>query len=115
MEANPDSLTPELIRDIYALGVNRPSIGVQSFDDGLLETLDRIHDSARAKPKRCSMRAGALKTYQSTLCAACLARRQKCSNPMCKPRSTGVTHVSVYPLTIEDHTRFAEDGRLGRD
>lgn len=28
MEANPDSLTPELIRDIYALGVNRLSIGV---------------------------------------------------------------------------------------
>lgn len=44
MEANPDSLTPELIRDIYALGVNRLSIGVQSFDDGLLRTLDRIHD-----------------------------------------------------------------------
>ena len=41
MEANPDSLTPELIRDIYALGVNRLSIGVQSFDDGLLKQMDR--------------------------------------------------------------------------
>ena len=36
MEANPESLTPELIRDVYALGVNRVSSGVQSFDDGLL-------------------------------------------------------------------------------
>ena len=36
MEANPESLTERMVRDIWALGVNRLSIGVQSFDDGLL-------------------------------------------------------------------------------
>ena len=33
MEANPESLTSSMVRDIWALGVNRLSIGVQSFDD----------------------------------------------------------------------------------
>ena len=41
MEANPESLTPNMVRDIWALGVNRLSIGVQSFDD-----------KVRARPRR---------------------------------------------------------------
>ena len=41
MEANPESLTEAMVRDIWALGVNRLSIGVQSFDDDLLRQMDR--------------------------------------------------------------------------
>ena len=41
MEANPESLTERMVRDVWALGVNRLSIGVQSFDDGLLKQMDR--------------------------------------------------------------------------
>ena len=41
MEANPESLTERMVRDIWALGVNRLSIGVQSFDDDLLKQMDR--------------------------------------------------------------------------
>ena len=45
MEANPESLTERMVRDIWALGVNRLSIGVQSFDDDVLRTLGRAHSS----------------------------------------------------------------------
>ena len=48
MEANPESLTPNMVRDIWALGVNRLSIGVQSFDDKVLETIGRAHDAQAA-------------------------------------------------------------------
>ena len=43
MEANPESLTAGMVRDIYALGVNRLSIGVQSFNDRVLALLGRAH------------------------------------------------------------------------
>ena len=49
MEANPESLTPAMVRDIWALGVNRLSIGVQSFDDNVLATLGRAHNAEGAK------------------------------------------------------------------
>ena len=49
MEANPESLTERMVRDIWALGVNRLSIGVQSFDDDVLRTLGRAHSSDDAR------------------------------------------------------------------
>ena len=49
MEANPESLTEPMVKDLWALGVNRLSLGVQSFDDGMLKTLGRVHDAEGAK------------------------------------------------------------------
>jgi oxygen-independent coproporphyrinogen-3 oxidase len=106
MEANPESLTPELIRDVYALGVNRLSIGVQSFDDCLLKTLDRIHDSARAEE---AVRA-ALERFENVsidlMCGIPGQTPDMFLADLQKAVDLGVTHVSVYPLTIEDHTPF---------
>ena len=49
MEANPESIDERLIRDIWALGVNRLSIGVQSFDDDVLAILGRAHSGLDAQ------------------------------------------------------------------
>ena len=49
MEANPESLTAPMVRDIWALGVNRLSLGVQSFDDEVLRILGRAHDAEAAR------------------------------------------------------------------
>ena len=106
MEANPDSLTPELIRDIYALGVNRLSIGVQSFDDGLLETLDRIHDSARAKQAVLDARERFENVSVDLMCGVPGQTPEMFEADVQTAVDLGVTHVSVYPLTIEDHTPF---------
>ena len=42
-----------MVRDIWALGVNRLSIGVQSFDDAVLRTLGRAHDADAARTGYC--------------------------------------------------------------
>src|SRR5579885_2677952 len=48
LEANPGTVDEPYLRGLLSLGVNRLSLGVQSFDDGELRRLDRIHDSAKA-------------------------------------------------------------------
>ena len=50
MEANPESLTAPMVRDIWALGVNRLSLGVQSFDDEVLSILGRAASASWARP-----------------------------------------------------------------
>jgi putative oxygen-independent coproporphyrinogen III oxidase len=49
IEVNPDDVTPHLLEAYRALGANRLSIGVQSFDDGELRLLGRRHNVARAE------------------------------------------------------------------
>lgn len=49
LEANPESVTVERLRDVRAAGVNRLSIGVQSFDDLELSRLGRAHTAAGAR------------------------------------------------------------------
>ncbi len=115
MEANPESLTPALIRDIYALGVNRLSIGVQSFDDGLLKTMDRVHDAARAEQ---AVREAQERFDNVSIDLMCGIPGQTPDMFLADLRRAvelDVTHVSVYPLTIEEGTpfqRMVESGQM---
>lgn len=106
MEANPESITPELVRDIYALGVNRLSIGVQSFDDGLLKTLDRVHDGARAEEAVRMAQERFENVSVDLMCGIPGQTPEVFLESLRKAIDLGVTHMSVYPLTIEDHTPF---------
>lgn len=48
LEANPDDLTPAILQTYREVGINRLSLGVQSFDDGELQFLGRRHDAPQA-------------------------------------------------------------------
>ncbi len=47
-EANPDDLTPEYLKQIYSTGINRLSIGIQSFQDEFLKKMNRRHNAVQA-------------------------------------------------------------------
>mgnify|MGYP001172717177 CR=1 FL=1 len=49
IEANPESITQEKLADFRSLGINRLSLGVQSFQPAILDTLGRAHSAARAR------------------------------------------------------------------
>ena len=49
MEVNPDDITPEYASNMFRLGINRVSMGVQSFDDKNLKWMNRRHTSAQAE------------------------------------------------------------------
>ena len=106
MEANPESLSERMVKDIWAMGVNRLSIGVQSFDDAVLATLGRAHDADAA---RNAVRTAHERFENVSVDLMCGIPGQSAESFRASVREAielGVTHVSVYPLTIEPHTPF---------
>lgn len=108
MEANPESVTPELIKDVFALGVNRLSLGVQSFDDEVLAILGRAHNAVQAKDAVLC----ALERFENVsidlMCGIPGQSEQSLEASLKIAIEMGVPHISVYPLTIEDHTPFQQ-------
>ena len=106
MEANPESVDDRLIKDVWALGVNRLSLGVQSFDDEVLGILGRAHDANTA------MRAirDAHERFENVsvdlMCGIPGQSDESFASSVESAIEAGVTHVSIYPLTIEEHTPF---------
>lgn len=106
VEANPESLTEEIVKDIYALGVNRLSIGVQSFNDEVLKTLFRIHDSNQAKKAIEIAKLRFENVSIDLMCGIYGQSEQIWKNDLKTAVELDVQHVSVYPLTVEPKTKF---------
>lgn len=114
VEANPESLDSRLVADIWALGANRISIGVQSFDDSLLQVLGRIHSSDDAKNAICHARTRFENISIDLMCGLPGQTLQQFSDSLDEAICMDVPHVSIYPLTIEKGTRFEREMRKGR-
>lgn len=114
MEANPESLTERMVRDVWALGVNRLSIGVQSFDDAVLHILGRAHtaDDARKAIERARTRLDNVSV--DLMCGIPGQTSDSFATSVREAIERGATHVSVYPLTIEPHTSFDTAVLAGR-
>lgn len=106
MEANPESLTEQMVRDVWALGVNRLSIGVQSFDDDVLSVLGRCHDACAAQNAVEIARNRFDNVSVDLMCGIPGQSEDSFANSVREVIRLGVTHVSVYPLTIEEGTPF---------
>ena len=106
MEANPESLTSSMVRDVWALGVNRVSIGVQSFDDHVLGILGRAHDAQGAKRAIACARERFENVSVDLMCGIPGQSIESFEDSVNTAIDCGVSHVSVYPLTIEPHTPF---------
>ncbi|WP_283170414.1 radical SAM family heme chaperone HemW [Curtanaerobium respiraculi] len=106
MEANPESLTDRMVKDIFALGVNRLSIGVQSFDDEVLGKLGRIHDAAAARRAVETAHERFDNVSVDLMCGVPGQTRESFRSSVRQAIDLDVSHVSVYPLTIEPGTPF---------
>lgn len=107
MEANPESLTEAMVKDIWALGVNRLSLGVQSFDDDVLGVLGRAHTGDDAR-RAIDMAHGRFENVSVDLmCGIPGQSAASFEESVREAVRMGVGHMSVYPLTVEPHTPFA--------
>ena len=107
LEANPGTFERERFRAFRAAGVTRLSIGVQSFDDAMLQRLGRVHDGAQARAAVAEA-AAAFDTFNLDLMYALpgqgLAQLQA---DLDTALAFQPPHLSVYLLTIEPNTWFA--------
>ena len=105
-EANPDSLSDEMLSSIRKAGATRLSIGVQSLQDDELEALGRVHDARTARVCVASAVASGLDVSVDLMCAIPLQTASSWRDSLEQVVALGPDHVSVYPLAIEEGTPF---------
>jgi len=106
LEANPGTFEREKFADFFAAGVNRLSLGIQSFDDRHLAALGRIHgaDEAARAAEAASMIFGNVNLdLMFGLPGQTLAQ---CEADLDAALSLGTSHLSCYQLTLEPNTLF---------
>lgn len=108
MEANPESFDERMARDLWALGVNRLSIGVQSFDDDVLKVLGRPHSSIDALNAVHAAQCRFDNISLDLMCGIPGQSSESFERSVLTALDLGVKHVSVYPLTIEDGALFGQ-------
>jgi oxygen-independent coproporphyrinogen-3 oxidase len=114
LEANPDDVTPELARTWAAHGVNRVSLGVQSFDDRVLRWMHRTHDQAAALEAVETVREAGIASLSLDLIFGLpdgLARDLR--RDLGQALALGPDHLSVYGLTLEPRTPYARWAERG--
>lgn len=107
IETNPEDVTFTLMNSLKNAGINRVSIGVQSFDDQLLFYLQRTHESKKAIEAIETTSSSGLENITIDLMYdlphQTLSSFQKTLDHL---DHLPITHLSLYNLTIESHTLF---------
>ncbi len=116
IEANPDDVTPESASLWKAVGVNRVSLGVQSFDPAVLAWMHRLHDAERAVAAVRTIRDAGFVDYSIDLIFALpSALERDWSRDLDLALSLEPSHLSLYGLTVEQHTplgRWRDRGQV---
>ncbi len=108
LEANPDDLTTTKLKELASVGINRLSIGIQSFHDVDLELMNRAHNSSEAL--RCVQEAQAVGI--SNISIDLIYGSPSTTHAMWEANlqqtfDLEVPHVSAYCLTVEPKTALA--------
>jgi len=107
IEANPEDVTPAKTSIIRELGVNRISLGVQSFHDKYLSYLGRCHDARRAVEAFGMLRDAGFKNLSVDLMYAFPEQtKEEIAEDVRQLTQLNSEHVSLYTLTVEERSRF---------
>jgi oxygen-independent coproporphyrinogen-3 oxidase len=107
LEANPGTFERERFKAFRAAGVTRLSVGVQSFDDGALQRIGRVHDAAQARAA-VEEAASAFDTFNIDLMYALPGQSLAALRAdLDAALAFEPPHLSIYHLTVEPNTAFA--------
>jgi len=115
LEANPEDVTSDAIVFWRTLGVNRLSIGVQSFHDDELRPLGRIHGRAQALEAIKIASLSGIRTSLDLILGLPRQTEKSFRETLGVATSTGAGHISLYMLDLEEGTALArqvEDSRV---
>jgi oxygen-independent coproporphyrinogen-3 oxidase len=107
LEANPNSVEAARFADLAAAGVNRLSLGLQSFDDESLRFLGRAHSESEGLAALEIAQSHFPRVSFDLIYALPGDTEEGWSRTLQRALSLGTTHLSLYQLTIEPGTRFA--------
>jgi oxygen-independent coproporphyrinogen-3 oxidase len=115
-EANPESFTPELARDWRAAGVNRLSLGAQSFQEPVLRWMGRVHGAAGPARAMAAARAAGFENVSVDLIFGVPSRLNRDWRADLEGAlALDPEHVSLYGLTAEAATPLGRWVREGRE
>ena len=113
LEANPNSVEVARFADLSKAGVNRVSIGVQSFEPGTLRFLGRAHDADEARTAIEIAQREFARVSFDLIYALPDQSLDQWERQLAHALSFGTNHLSLYQLTIEPGTRFETLVRRG--
>lgn len=114
VEANPDDLTPELLEGLRREGVDRLSIGIQSFDDAELKFMNRRHDAARAvRAVKLAREAGFGNLTIDLIFGVPGFGGEVLERSLGRALELRPEHISAYHLTVEPDTAFGRRAARG--
>jgi oxygen-independent coproporphyrinogen III oxidase len=113
-EINPGDGNPEYFLGLFARGINRLSLGVQSFDEGILKFLGRRHTADQAREAIDQARKSGFKNLGLDLIYGVPGQSLRSWMETLKTAlAFSPEHLSCYELTIEEETPFAAQARKG--
>jgi oxygen-independent coproporphyrinogen-3 oxidase len=112
-EANPHSASTEWLEGMYALGVNRLSFGVQSFDEKKLRFLGRNHTPKMAKDAINTAASIGIKNLSLDLIyGTSMDTLKRLKEDLNTAVTLPINHLSAYSLTVEENTPFFSKTRV---
>lgn len=115
LEANPDSIDQADAERLAHIGINRISLGVQSFHDDRLQALGRLHTSLEGKQAVQAVYAGGIHNISVDLMYGLPGQTvQEVREDLIELTSLPIHHASVYSLIVEEHTLLWNDLHQGR-
>lgn len=116
MEANPDDITPDYLDALRRLPINRISLGIQTFDDGMLKLLNRRHDAAEAiQAVRLCREKGFTNISIDLIYGLPGETQEQWEHDLDEAISLKPEHISAYSLSYEEGTpltRLREAGKI---
>lgn len=105
LEANPDDITSEKLQQWKALGINRFSLGIQSFDDAELQWMNRAHNAAESLLCIDKIREAGFNNFSVDLIyGSPLLNNDGWKKNVDTVISKKIPHISCYALTVEPKT-----------
>ncbi len=115
LEANPDDITPAALAGWLALGINRLSIGIQSFQAAELQWMNRAHNQQQALACIDMARAAGFQNFSADLIyGSPLLSDADWQRNVETVIAKEVPHISCYALTVEPHTALDKQIMLGK-
>ena len=107
MEANPGTTDPEKLAAMREGGVNRISFGAQTFDNGLLKTIGRIHEADDVVRSVANAKAAGFERLSIDLMFGLPNQKlQHLQDSVTRALELDLSHYSLYSLKVEENTLF---------